>query len=591
MILALSRLQPLNGNKMKRVLFVFFLVIGLQGFCQRYAKIGERAGVKYYIHKVADGETLYGIQNLYGVDMDKIQEANNLSETIEKGQRLYIPIRYHDIKHTVRNRETLYGISKKYSVPIDSLKAHNPDLIDGLKRGQQLLIKNLILSIELQPQADERNQDSLTVEVQNTDQLLLNDSIVEYIVQQGETLYSISKRFMVPMEVLLARNNLSSTALKPNQILTIPLKREMKIKPRPNILSFADTTRQILNQDSLFQNKKFKAVVLLPFNLDTIDIKGYQSYAVEYYMGALLAIDSLKSYPVNGSFHFIDYLSKSMPFDSLLQGKELDSVDLIYAPFDFQLSEKLAKWSVDKQVKIVYPLASHHALKYVPDTLSLGTPKAYFMNPNTSALLEVMARHLSTRDSVQIVLIKTADSAEIVVYDEFLRLTQYLDLPTKIQEATFTNYTYFSKKSGLKTVYVLLSKCSPKIDELLQFSSETDNVEVYGLKEWKKCSSFLKSIEDLKGYRFPNPSYLSYTEPNVKFIHKNYRKRYNSDLTKMACLGFDATLNMALYALYDHFLPNGLVHNFQFINTGTNYMNTGAFMLEFKDLEENLIDK
>ena len=69
----------------------------------------------------------------------------------------------------------------------------------------------MILSIELKPQADERNQDSLTVEVQNTDQLLLNDSIIEYIVQQGETLYSISKRFMVPMEVLLARNNLEFT--------------------------------------------------------------------------------------------------------------------------------------------------------------------------------------------------------------------------------------------------------------------------------------------------------------------------------------------------------------------------------------------
>ena len=308
-------------------------------------------------------------------------------------------------------------------------------------------------------------------------------------------------------------------------------------------------------------------------------------------MGALLAIDSLKSYPVNGSFHFIDYLSKSKPFDSLLCNKDLDSVDLIYAPFDFQLSEKLAKWSVDKPVKIVYPLASHHAIEHVPDSLNLGTPKAYFMNPNTSALLEVMARHLSTRDSVQIVLIKTADSSEIAVYDEFLRLTQYLDLPTKIQEATFSNYTYFSKKKGLKTLYVLLSKCSPKIDELLQFSSETDNVEVYGLKEWKKCSSFLKTVENLKGYRFPNPSYLSYDEPDVKVIHRNYRKKFNSDLTKMACLGFDATLNMVLFALYDHSLPNGLVHNFQFINTGANYMNTDAFMLEFKDLEENLIEK
>ena len=109
---------------MKRVLFVFFLILGFQSLSQRYAKMGERDGIKYYIHKVSDGETLYGIQTLYGVDIEKIQDANEELETIEIGQRLYIPIRYHDIKHTVRNKETLYGISKKYSVPIDSLKAH-----------------------------------------------------------------------------------------------------------------------------------------------------------------------------------------------------------------------------------------------------------------------------------------------------------------------------------------------------------------------------------------------------------------------------------------------------------------------------------
>lgn len=576
---------------MKRVLFVFFLILGFQSLGQRYAKIGERDGIKYYIHKVTDGETLYGIQTLYGVDIEKIQEANNLLENIEIGQRLYIPIRYHDIKHTVRNKETLYGISKKYSVPIDSLKAHNPDLSEGLKKGQQLLVKNLILSIELKSKAIEMTQDTTSVIDLDVDELISNDSIVEYKVRSGETLYSISKRFMVPMEVLLTRNNLSTTALKPDQVITIPLKREMKIKPRPHILYLHDSTQQISNADSLIRDKKFQVVVFLPFNLDTIDTKGYRSYALDYYMGALLAIDSLKSYPVNGSFRFIDYLSKSMPFDSLLQTGELDSVDLIYAPFDFQLSEKLAKWSSGKSVKIIYPLASHHALNLMPDSLEMDIPTAYFMNPSTSALLEVMAKHLSTRDSVQIVLIKTADSAEIVVYNEFLRLTQYLDLPTKIQEATFSNYTYFSKKKGLKTLYVLLSKCSPKIDELLKFSSETENVEVYGLKEWKKCSAFLKSIENLKGYRFPNPSYLSYDNPDVKFIHKKYRKSYNSDLTKMACLGFDATLNMFLYALYDVRLTNGLVHKFQFNQTGVNHINTDAFMLEFKDLEENLIDK
>ncbi len=571
---------------------MFFLILGFQSLGQRYAKIGERDGVKYYIHRVIDGETLYGIQTLYGVDLEKIQEANDLLESIEIGQRIYIPIRFHDVKHTVRNKETLYGISRRYSVSIDSLKAHNPNLSAGLKKGQELLIKNLILSIELKPKITDLRKDTCAVSDAVEDQLFSNDSIIEYEVQSGETMYSISKRFMVSIQVLLARNNLSTVALQPGQVITIPLKREMKIKPRPHILNISDSLSENKNHDTIVGDKKFQAVVLLPFNLDTIDTRGLRSYALEYYMGALLAIDSLKSYPVNSSFRFIDYLAKSMPFDSLLQTGELDSVDLIYAPFDYTLSEKLADWAYGKSVKVIYPLASHQKLQSRdPVSLGLGVPKAYFMSPNTSSLLNVLASHLSTRDSVQIVLIKTADSMEIKIYNEFLRLTQYLNLPTKIHEATFSNYTYFSKKKGLKTIYVLLSKCSAKIDELLKFSSETENVEVYGLKEWKKCSAFLKSIENLKGYRFPNPSYLSYDNPDVKFVHKKYRKSFNSDLTKMACLGFDATLNMFLYALYDVKLTKGLVHKFEFNNTGVNHINTDAFMLEFKDLEEKLIDK
>ena len=109
------------------------------------------------------------------------------------------------------------------------------------------------------------------------------------------------------------------------------------------------------------------------------------------------------------------------------------------------------------------------------------------------------------------------------------------------------------------------------------------------MKEWKKCSSFLKSIENEKGYRFANSSYLDYENEELKRIHRAYRKKYNSDLTKMACLGFDATLNMFLYALYNQNLNSGLVHNFSFGASNGNHVNLGAFMLEFQNLEEKII--
>ena len=580
MILAQNHLLLLNGNKMKGIVAIFFLIIGFHSLGQHYAKIGERDGIKYYIHKVKDGETLYGIQSLYGISSDQIYEANALLESLEIGQVLYLPIRYHDVKHTVRKKETLYGISRKYSAPIDSLKAHNPSLKDGLQMGEELLIKNLILPIQI-TSVDGQEHSAVNLE-DSVSSITANDSIIEYEVQSGETLYSISKRFMVPVSILTARNNLNTSELSLGQVITIPLKKELKIKSRPEELYVFDTLKAQENLDTFRLNREFQVVVFLPFNLDTVDTKGMRSYALEYYMGSMMAIDSLNSYAVNGNFRFVDYLSKTVSFDSLLNSYESDSIDLMYAPFDFKLSKKLADWASSHDVKVVYPLASHHSL-------GVQNSNAFFMNPNTSSLLAVLADYMSTKDSTQIVLIKTSDSIEIEVYEEFLQITQYLDLPIKIHEANFENYTFFAKKRGMKTAYVLLSKCSPKIDELLQFSSENDNVEVYGLKEWKRCSAYLNSIENEKAYQFANPSFLSYNDSEVMRMHRMYRSRYNSDLTKMSCLGFDATLNMFLLALYGIDLPHGLIHNFKFDNSSINYINRGAFILSYKALEENIV--
>lgn len=581
MILVPNHQLLLNGNKMKGLVILLFVSLGLMAQAQNYAKIGERDGVKFYIHTVTPSQSLFGVQGIYGVPLEDIKSANpEIIEQLNIGQVIFIPIRYNDVQHTVQSRETLYGIARKYSVPIDSLKAHNPSISQGLKRGQSLVIKNLILPIELGNEVSvdpfsEMTGDSLMG-------LSSNDSIIEYTVKNGETLYSISRRFMVAMEVLKARNNLGNTNLKEGQVITIPLKKEMKIKPHPNP-EFSRDSFPIDSSASFRSNRKHRVAVLLPFNLDTLDDSGLRNYAMEYYMGAMLAIDSLHSYSVNSSFRFIDYLSKSVSFDSLLLSSELDSMDLIYAPFDFKMAKSLSVWADSHQVKVVYPLASHHSLGVKSD-------RAYFMSPNTSSLLSALAIYLSERDSTQIVLIRTQDSTEMLVYDAFLRITQYLDSPVKIHEANFSNYTYFAKKEGLKTAYVLLSKCSPKIDELLKFSSELAHVDVYGLKEWKRCSAYLKSIDNTQPYRFANPSFLSYEAPAVKEIHKVYRTTYNADLTKMSCLGFDATLNMFLYTLYGIELPKGLVHRFDFDNTGSNHMNKRAFVLEFGGLEETSIE-
>ena len=67
-------------------------------------------GVKYAIHDVVKGETLYSLARQFGVSVNEIVEANaELSEGLKAGQRIKIPINKHKtplhVKHSERTKE------------------------------------------------------------------------------------------------------------------------------------------------------------------------------------------------------------------------------------------------------------------------------------------------------------------------------------------------------------------------------------------------------------------------------------------------------------------------------------------------------
>ena len=116
-------------------------------------------------------------------------------------------------------------------------------------------------------------------------------------------------------------------------------------------------------------------------------------------MGALLAIDSLKKHGVKCDFYFFDYESKIVPFDSILNSNDLLNSDLIFAPFNYSKAKKLKEWSLDKRMKIVYPLKSLNKLH----NYRLND---YYMEPEGRAKQYILAKHLSKTDSCQLVFIK-----------------------------------------------------------------------------------------------------------------------------------------------------------------------------------------
>lgn len=152
-------------------------------------------------HEVKQGETLFSIAKKYGTSIITLQELNNLPDyAIAIGQRLIVNRNYKepepdvektDYYHEVRQGETLYSIARQYNLSVDDLKILNKLPDHTLSIGQRLLISK---------GEDKRSTPQVTNE--------------EYhVVQAGETLYSISRKYNLSVETLRALNRLEGNTL------------------------------------------------------------------------------------------------------------------------------------------------------------------------------------------------------------------------------------------------------------------------------------------------------------------------------------------------------------------------------------------
>ena len=98
----------------------------------------------YEVYTVVSGDTLYSIANRYGISVDDIKRANNLtSNFLSIGQRLQIPLdstTSTNFVYKVKRGDTLYSIANSFNVAVDDIRALNNLTSNLLLVGQELLI-------------------------------------------------------------------------------------------------------------------------------------------------------------------------------------------------------------------------------------------------------------------------------------------------------------------------------------------------------------------------------------------------------------------------------------------------------------------
>lgn len=120
---------------------------------------------------------------------------------INVGQRLVIPsdvvVNPGDyVVYTVKRNDSLWNIANSYGVSVNDIVDYNNLGTTVLQIGQQLLIPNLNNSFI--------------------------DSGVIYVVKNGDSLWSIGKKYNVSVNDLKSANNLNSNMLSIGQQLIIP---------------------------------------------------------------------------------------------------------------------------------------------------------------------------------------------------------------------------------------------------------------------------------------------------------------------------------------------------------------------------------
>ncbi len=194
-------------------------------------------------HIVQRGENLYRIALHYGISVDTLAKANNITNAsvIFAGQTLVIPdfnpaadtvenptVAGTPTKYTVTYGDTLASIATKFGMTVDQLmKINNLSNPNRILRGQELIVWDIAPEEEPAATTPQITVDAAPTPEATTDtttpEIVAPPPSTTYVVKAGEHLSQIANRFGVSWVNIATANGLANAdQIYAGQTLTIP---------------------------------------------------------------------------------------------------------------------------------------------------------------------------------------------------------------------------------------------------------------------------------------------------------------------------------------------------------------------------------
>lgn len=439
--------------------------------------------------------------------------------------------------HVVQERQTLFSIASAYGVSIDEIYAANPNMNlkqDGLK-------KNSIILIPLKKEK--------TVDGEN----LVPHFI--HIVRWFENIDDISKKYGVPADDILRFNNLKERKLKKRMKLMIPREPLKQEKPQEEVpvktqeeeqvqeseedndkTSLKEQLKEFFSWNIFSRKNKVNAVLILPFNAQS----NPSDNNLDFYSGALLALNTLKSEGVSTDISVYDATGGSIP----VTVERLKNSDIIIGPIAPDDINKLMLINTEGR-PVVSPLDHKSATLVSIYSSLIHAPTPY--NAQYEDIAHWVAKDAARGDKV-IVISETSPKNST--------MTEAVNSRLKDMGISFSSYSY-NILEGRKAAGGLSALMTNSGANRVIVSSDSeafvyDVVRNLNLMIHKKLDVIVYTAAKIRSFdtievenlhnlnlHVSSSYFIDYEKQEVKDFILKYRALYNTEPSQFAFQGYD----------------------------------------------------
>ena len=531
--------------------------------------------VSFNSHKVQKKETLYSLSKQYGVSVEDIKKYNKqlYSKELQNGETIQIPVfvieenpterviiaekkerpapgkviieerntetytsrssqNRKTREHIILPKETKYGIARKYGMTVKELEQLNPK-VGVLQPGIMLRVGTDVLD---QP-------------------VIITDEAFEfYEVQPQETLYSLTRRFQVAEDSLMALNPALKDGLKWGMILKVPTK-DSKGNKLEEIVEIAMPASELSKMDLSKNLKNFETknlVLMLPYNLNNISNDSISNatqvlqkdrvlrISLDFYSGALMAIDRAKELGVSTNLRVYDTQQNTGKVSQIIASNDFRNVDAVIGPLLQSTSEEAATSLMSLKVPVISPMTNRE-LRAIPNL--------YQSRPSDDMLREAMIAYLQKNSQGKNVII-VADGASSSIKNKLMTAFP----SARIVNPQTNNITENNLASALdksRENWVILESESVALlgsaTSALSRLARNNRITLFTTNKNSAFENDVVTNENLGELMFHFPSEYKEFDESVKdnFIEA-YKSKYGYIPSKYTVRGYDLTLDILL---------------------------------------------